>query len=226
MDIWNVDKLVLFIAFVIPGFLLLKTSAVLGLDSAADSSKQVIDAVAYSCINYAVLAWPILKVESSGLRISNKEMYVAFYAFVVLVAPILLAFGWKFLRTTQQLQKIVPHPVGKPWDFFFRQRQRYWVLVTFKDGKQVGGRYDSRSFASATPAGEQLYLEEAWALNDTGGFERPRQDSAGILILGNELRSIEFFNMLQEESNVKQAESTESRSEGVAAHSGQSASAS
>ncbi len=226
MDIWNVDKLVLFIAFVIPGFLLLKTSAVLGLDSAADSSKQVVDAVAYSCINYAVLAWPILKVESSGLRTSDQELYVAFYAFVVLFAPILLAFGWRVLRTTQLLQKIVPHPVGKPWDFFFRQRQRYWVLVTFKDGKQIGGRYDSRSFASAAPAAEQLYLEEAWALNDGGGFERPRRDSAGILILGNELRSIEFFNVLQEESNVKQAKSAESRTEGVAAHPGQSTGAS
>jgi hypothetical protein len=48
MDIWNADKLVLFIMFGIPGFLLLKTNAILGLEPVADSSKQVVDAVAYS----------------------------------------------------------------------------------------------------------------------------------------------------------------------------------
>ena len=47
MDLWNVDKLLLFIAFVIPGFCLLKTNAVLGLEPIADSSKQVVDAIAY-----------------------------------------------------------------------------------------------------------------------------------------------------------------------------------
>lgn len=223
MDLWNADKLVLFIAFVIPGFLLLKTSAVLGLDSAADSSKQIVDAVAYSCINYALLAWPILKVESSALQTSNRELYVAFYAFVILVAPVLLALAWRVLRTTQQLQKILPHPVAKPWDYFFRQRQRHWVLVTFKDGKRVGGRYDSRSFSSASPAAEQLYLEEAWALNENGGFERPRTNSAGILILGSEIRSIEFFNVLEEEPNGGQAESTKPRTKGLATSAGQAA---
>jgi hypothetical protein len=216
MDIWNVDKLVIFIAFVIPGFLLLKTNAVLGLEPAADTSKQVVDAVAYSCINYALLFWPILKVESSGLQESNQALYFAFYAFVVLVAPVLLALAWRGLRSTQRMQRVLPHPVAKPWDYVFRQRQRYWVLVTFKDGKQVAGRYDSRSFSSASPAPEQLYLEEAWALNDEGGFERPRTNSAGILVLGSEIRSVEFINVLQEEANGDEANTTRSSSKGLA----------
>lgn len=217
MDLWSIDKLVLFIAFVIPGFLLLKTNAVLGLEPAADSSKQVVDAVAYSCVNYALLFWPILLVESSNLRASNQGLYFAFYGFVVLVLPVLLAILWRYLRTTQLLQKILPHPISKPWDYVFRQRRRYWVIVTFKDGKQIAGTYDSRSFSSASPAPEQLYLEEAWVLNEDGGFERRRTNTAGMLVLGSEIRAVEFFNVLLEEADGDKANPTEKDSRGLAA---------
>lgn len=201
MDVWNLDKLAILIMFAIPGFLMLKTNAVLGLEPQADSSKQVIDAVAYSCINYAILAWPIFRVEGLGLKKSSPELYYAFYAFVVLVAPVIWALLWRALRTTQLLQKLLPHPTSRPWDYVFRQRLPYWIIVTFKDGKQVAGRYSDKSFASATPAPEQLYLEEAWVLNSDGGFERARTSSAGLLILGNEVRTLEFFPIKEALSN-------------------------
>jgi hypothetical protein len=217
MDLWNIDKLLIFIAFVIPGFLLLKTNAVLGLEPIADSSKQVVDAVAYSCLNYGLLFWPILMVENSSLRASNQGMYFAFYAFVVLVSPVLLALLWRRLRTTQLLQRILPHPVAKPWDYVFRQRQPYWVIVTFKDGKQIAGRYDARSFSSASPAPEQLYLQETWVQNSEGGFERPRTNTAGILVLGSEIRAVELVNVLLEETDGDKANTTGSGSKGLAA---------
>ena len=222
MDLWNIDKLFLFIAFVIPGFLLLKTNAVLGLDAVSDSSKQIVDAVAYSCLNYGLLLWPILMVESSSLHDSNKGMYFAFYAFVVLVAPVLLAVLWRGLRTTQLLQSIMPHPVAKPWDYVFRQRRPYWVIVTFKDGKQIAGRYDDHSFSSASPLPEQLYLQEAWLQNLDGGFERPRTNTAGILVLGSEIRTVELFSVLREEENGDKTNTTGSVSKGLEASSTES----
>lgn len=219
MDLWNADKLVLFIAFVIPGFLLLRTNATLGLEPQADSSKQVIDAVTYSCVNYALLAWPIFLVENSNLNVTDERLYFAFYAFVLLGSPVLLALLWRWLRTTQILQEVLPHPVSKPWDFVFRQRKRYWLLVTFKDGKQVAGRYDSHSFSSASPASEQIYLEEAWTLSEGGGFERQRTNTAGILVLGGEIRSVEFINVIQEEANGDKTNTPEPASKGLATES-------
>ncbi|MES2948736.1 MAG: DUF6338 family protein [Pseudomonadota bacterium] len=216
MDLWNIDKLQLFIAFVIPGFLLLKVNAVLGLEPAADSSKQVVDAVTYSCINYALLLWPILAVENSNLRVAHQGWYFAFYGFVVLICPVILALIWRSLRTTPMMQSILPHPVGKPWDYVFRQRLRYWVLVTFKDGKQIAGLYDSKSFSSASPIPEQLYLEQAWTLNAEGGFERPRTNTAGILVIGSEIRSVELINVLSEEDDGDKSHTTRSGTERLA----------
>jgi len=217
MDIWATDKLALFLAFVIPGFISLKTYAVLGLQSPRDSTQQLVDAITYSCVNYALLAWPILEVEASGWKKTYPSLYFAFYGAVLLVAPMIWALLWRWLRTTQALQKILPHPTDKPWDYVFRRRLPYWMIVTFKDGNKIAGRYDSKSFASAAPAAEQLYIEEAWVLNDDGGFERPRSDTAGILALGSEIATVEIFHILKGEDSGDKAISTSTSQEGLAA---------
>lgn len=204
MDIWETNKLLLFIVFVVPGFVSLKAYGLLFSRAEKDSSQQLIDAVAYSSINYALLAWPVFSIENSGLRDSSPGLYAAFYFFVLLVAPIAWPCAlWK-LRKTQFFQKTLPHPVGKPWDYVFSKRERHWVIVTLGDGKQAAGRFDSNSFASSSPEREQIYLEEAWVLNEDGGFERPRTDSAGIMILASNIASVEFFHMTEGAANVEQ----------------------
>jgi hypothetical protein len=45
MDIWQTDKLVLFIAFVVPGFVALKTYELLIPRAPRESAQQLIDAV-------------------------------------------------------------------------------------------------------------------------------------------------------------------------------------
>ena len=99
--------------------------------------------------------------------------------------------------STQFVQSSLPHPIGRPWDYVFGQRKRNWIIVTLKDGARIGGRFDSKSFASSAPAPEQLFLEECWNINEDGGFEIARTDSGGILILGNEIKTVEFFNIIE-----------------------------
>lgn len=201
MDIWEANKLILFIAFVIPGFVSLKTYELFFPGAPKESGKQLIDAVAYSSINYALLLLPIYLVETRDIRSTHPTAYVAFYALVLFVAPVGWAYLLKRVRSTKWLQRTLPHPTAKPWDYVFSQRKPYWVVITLKDGKQIAGRYDINSFASSAPAQEQLYLEEAWVLSSGGGFERPRVDSAGILILAPDIATVEFFNITHGGSN-------------------------
>lgn len=197
MDVWDANKLVLFIAFVVPGFISLKTYAVLFPGTPKASAQQLIDAVAYSSINYALLLWPIYEVETHSLHASHPSAYVAFYVVVLLVAPVLWVLFLRKLRSTQFLQGVIPHPTGKPWDYVFGQRKRFWIIVTLKGGKRIGGLFDEKSFASSAPNAEQLYLQEAWELNSDGGFERARTDSAGIIIVTTEVVSCELFNVME-----------------------------
>lgn len=206
MDIWEDNKLPLFIAFVIPGFISLKVYEAFSLQPQRDSSQQLINAIAYSCVNYGLLLFPILRVEESSLQVSRPTLYSLFWMMVVLVAPILWPSVMWLLRKHSFMQRLLPHPIGKPWDYVFKKRQRYWAIITLKDGRRIGGRYDSKSFVSSAPHAEQVFLEEAWVLNADGGFERPRDGTAGIIVLGSEIVTVEFFAITDEGQHVGQGQ--------------------
>jgi len=63
-----------------------------------------------------------------------------------------------------------------------------------KDGSVLGGYYGENSFTSNAPAPEQIYLEETWIMNDEGGFVRRKNDTAGIIILSDEISYLELRN--------------------------------
>jgi len=193
LNIWELDKLFLFVAFVIPGFISIKAYEILVPSESKDSSKQVIDAITYSCINYALLLWPILEVEASSLSEAHSSLYKIFYAFVLFVFPMVWVLIWRWVREREFFQKNAPHPTAKPWDYVFSQRQWYWVIATLKNGNKVAGKYAGKSFSSSNPATEQIFLEETWVLNEDGGFERSRTNTAGVIILADEISIIELF---------------------------------
>jgi hypothetical protein len=195
VDIWDTDKVVLFVEFVIPGFVSLKTYQLLTPSSSKESDKLLIDAVAYSCINYAILLWPIWYVREQKISASHPYVFAAFVLFALLVAPILWVVIVRWVRGRRWLQKFIPHPAERAWDYVFGRRRRNWIVVTFKDGKRVGGRYDTDSFSTSAPCEAQIYFEEAWFLNDDGGFERPREGSDGLLVVSSEISTIEFFRV-------------------------------
>lgn len=194
MDIWEVDKLILFIAFVIPGFISIKAYQLLFPSTKVSTSDQLIDAVAYSSINYALLILPILSVERGLLKEAHPTLYNLFYIFVLFLAPIAWVLIWRFLRTRDFFQRNAPHPTAKPWDYVFLQRKPYWVKIHLKDGTVIAGRYAEKSFASSTPAEEQIYLEETWVINDKGAFERPKNNTAGVIVLSSEISYLELRN--------------------------------
>src|SRR5690554_8094132 len=88
MDIWEIDKLALFLAFVIPGFISIKAYQLAFPGTERATSDQLVDAIAYSSINYALLIFPIISVESGTLRDECRTLYYLFYIFVLFIAPI------------------------------------------------------------------------------------------------------------------------------------------
>lgn len=192
MDIWEVDKLLLFIAFVIPGFLSIKFYQLIFPGTVRSASDQLIDAIAYSCINYALLFWAVLYVEGSDLVTVHPWLYYLFYVFVLFVSPFLLVLSWKWLRTHERFKGSAPHPTAKPWDYVFEKSKPYWIVIYLKSGKKVGGKYSGKSFASSYPVEEQIYLEEAWILTDEGILDRPIKGTAGVLVMASEISYLEF----------------------------------
>jgi hypothetical protein len=111
---------------------------------------------------------------------------------MILINPILLSLFWIKVRKWKIIKGNSIHPIGKPWDYVFSQEQPFWVKVTLKNGEVLGGKYSDKSFASSAPNEEQIYLEETWILSETGKFERPKNGTAGIIILASEISHVEL----------------------------------
>jgi len=136
---------------------------------------------------------PILLVETSNIRKEHHFLYGLFYFFVLFVFPIIWALLWHYLRKSHFFQNKMTHPTPKPWDFVFSQRKLYWIKVTLKNGMVLAGKYGEKSFASSYPEEDQIYLEEAWLLNNKGGFNRPKKRTSGIIIMSSEILYVEFL---------------------------------
>lgn len=198
MDVWDPSKLAIFLAFVTPGFIALKVYDLLSPAARGTTAERLIDAMVYSAINYSLLAWPLLWIKDEKLWETNRGLFAVLLLFGVFVVPVVWTLAWHVFRSRKCVQRFFPHPTGSAWDYFFSLRQPGWVIVQMKTGRKVAGLYGGDSFASSAPNPRELFLQEAWLLNDDGGFERVVNESAGVIVCG-EVESIEVFQYSRNE---------------------------
>ena len=194
MNIWEANKLLLFLIFFIPGFISLKIYDLLIPRERRDFSKSLLEVLGYSSLNYAAFSWLIFLVYSRKLYQNHINCFLLILIIILFVAPAI----WPVVLVTlfqklKILSKFVIHPIPKAWDYIFSKRESFWIIVHLKDGRRIGGKYDTNSFASSYPAEEQIYLEEVWKLDENGRFIEPIERSKGILVPGREISMIEFF---------------------------------
>ena len=68
-------------------------------------------------------------------------------------------------------------------------------MISLKNGKKIAGVYGNNSFASAYPREQEIYIEEVWHLSEDGkNFVSKVDRTGGVLILGDEISSVEFIN--------------------------------
>jgi hypothetical protein len=193
MDIWNADKLALFLIFFLPGFISMKVYDLMVAGERRDISKSVFEAIAYSTLNFAVLFWLIAFILADDFYHRHLILYSISVAAIMVVVPACWPFLFLKLSTWRPVAKHFIHPIRKPWDYVFGKRNSFWIIVHLQNGQKVGGRFDTESFASSDPADEQIYLEEVWVLDAEGRFLSQVERSRGILIMKNEIRAVEFF---------------------------------
>lgn len=193
MDIWQVDKLILFIIFFVPGFISIRIYDLLVASERRDFSGTFIEAIGYSAINFALLSWLIILIHSNNFYEDYRVTYFILLVVILFVVPAILPVIFFKLITWKPIAQFVVHPDRKPWDYVFGKGKPYWIIVHLKDGRKIGGVYDEDSFASSYPAEEQIYLEKVWKLDKEGIFLRQIDRTEGIIIMRDEILSIEFF---------------------------------
>lgn len=194
MDIWSIDRLALFLLFVIPGFVSLKAYSLNFPGRIVKSSEQLMEAVTYSCINYALLS-PLVYWGFRNKFWPDRPIFsIPFFLAILFGGPLLLVVGLAAFRRAKWVQRWLPHPTEYAWDFVFDQKTPWWVIASLDDGTRIGGLYGPKSFAASGVEKGGLYLEQAWVLNSDGGFDRERERTGGYLISADAIKTLEFFD--------------------------------
>ncbi|MBI3195332.1 MAG: hypothetical protein HYZ34_12835 [Ignavibacteriae bacterium] len=195
MNPFDSETIRLVFIFFVPGFISMKIYDLLVPSERRDFSKDLLEALSYSCVNFAILYWPIVAIHSNEFQTDHLIIYYFLSILILLVAPIFWPIlVYKFMKTGFFRRRLVD-PILKPWDRLFGQRKAYWVIIHLKDGRKIGGKYAKRSFSSTYPAEEQIYIEEVWEIDQTSGrFIQPLTNSDGLIISKDNFHLIEFFH--------------------------------
>lgn len=192
MDFTDINQVVLFLIFFIPGFISLKVYDLFIPSERRDFSKSFFDAVAYSAINYAFWSWLIILMDIYDVYTQHHFWYAVAIVIIIFASPVLLPILYLEIVKLKPISTRILHPHSSSWDYVFSKRKEAWVIVHLKDGERIGGIFSTESFASSYPAKEQIYLEDIWKLDDNGAFEKSLNNS--LLILNDEIMGIEFVH--------------------------------
>lgn len=187
MNIWEMNKVILFLALFIPGFIIIKIYDLVFPNSTRDFSKYWFDAVAFGALHYGI-CYIFMTVTYSQIILTNSIIFI-WLILIPTCYPILL-YG---IVKIGLFQKFFIHPIQRPWDYFFSRNKCYWMLIHLKDGSKIAGKYDKNSFASSYPDAPEILLEEIWVINELDEIIEPIQPRRGAIILGSEIKRVEFY---------------------------------
>jgi hypothetical protein len=158
MDIWNIEKLTLFLIFFLPGFISMKVYDLMVAGEPRDISKSVFEAIAYSTLNFGVLFWLIAIIQTDDFYHRHLILYSMSVAAIMVVVPACWPFLFLKLSTWRPVAKHFIHPIRKPWDYVFGKRNSFWIIVHLQNGQKSGGA----SVPNPSPLQTQLMSKSIW----------------------------------------------------------------
>lgn len=193
MDIWEPEKIILFLALFMPGFISIKVYELIVATKHRDFSDSVPEAIGYSVLNFAVLSWLIFLISSSDFNKNSPKLYYLYIILIFFIFPIIWPLLFIWASKLKFIKRYILSPINMPWDEVFSRREAYWVIIHMKDGRKIGGKYGKFSRASAFPNQRQIYLEKLWELDNNNVFLKKIERSNGAIFFEDEISVIEFF---------------------------------
>lgn len=203
----SLQTVIIVLTCLVPGFILYSTCSLFTMRRTEIKELLFLRFVAFTALNFIVcLAWVRLVLAPHFIQ-NHPWKTVHYLIWIIFGCPILLGLivafidHWQLPRLVTRLFGLQPmHSIPTAWDFCFNQLARRGprcVIVTFKDGKQVGGVFAFPAVASSDASERDIYLIDTHSLTKDaeGNINWISQlGNDGILIRGDEVRSFEFLH--------------------------------
>ncbi|MCF6285147.1 MAG: DUF6338 family protein, partial [Candidatus Hydrogenedentes bacterium] len=198
---FSAEDLSFILIFILPGFILQSTVGAFVPQSKETGVGAALQFLKLSLFNLAVCFPLIYLLRASDFFLQNANRSLVAWFAVLVIVPSVIGVGLGLLHQKNILRSLVQlvgfsmtSPIPTSWDYIFSKTPAVWVLVTLKDGSQVGGLWGSDSFASSNPNERDLYIERVFKVAQDGQWKEISR-SSGILIQGEDIRHIEFYEV-------------------------------
>lgn len=191
--------------FLVPGFVWWAVLSMLVPARPVSAPIRFVQLLTLSCINHGLWSWALFPIFKTGF-VDRSPYWTGLILFgIMFVSPVILGFVSGWLQQREAVARLLGglglrtiHPIPRAWDWHFGRLRPYWVLVTLKNGSRLYGLFHSRSFAGSDPEHCDLYLEAQFRPLDTGEWA-PVEDTAGVLIMADQIAALEFRKVAEEE---------------------------
>jgi len=200
MDKFSPDFIWYLFLFLIPGFCMTIWLKLFVPMRPENENRDMITCILLSL--FLALPWLLYQGWLGNLSYFHRFRDLAFLVAFMLLAPLLGAvilskivhnpgrYPWKIFEAWLGVRPV--HPIASAWDKSFMSLRKGWVLVTLKDGTQIGGIWNQSAVASSDPAERDLFLRDLYRVDKDGNWTK-MSESMGMLIKADQLALIEFF---------------------------------
>ena len=185
MDIWQIDKIVLFVILFIPGFIAIKVYDLLVPSERRDFSKSLFEVIGYSCLNFAALSWLIILIHSGSFHVRHKAWYFIFLFFIIFIVPVLWPIFLLKLCSWRPIAKYIIHPIKKHisdesvdliyLDPPFKSGKNYNIIFKPELGEFKGATAQTHTFEDTWQWGQEAEKEYQGLITGNITRERPNQ---------------------------------------------------
>ncbi|MCC7044526.1 MAG: hypothetical protein IT183_11725 [Acidobacteria bacterium] len=189
MTLLSPDQIPLFLLLVLPGFISRKVYDLQVPGAQDDAARYAMDALFYGTLNAGLWIVP--------LTWASPGWFGPILVVALVLSPVVLSLATVRVLKSRRLHGWTRHPVPMAWDFFFARGIPCWVLFRLKNGKSIGGYFGPGSFASSFPNGRDIFVEQAWVVDEGGRFIRMVDGTAGALVSFDDCELLEFFEAVK-----------------------------
>lgn len=202
------------VMFIVPGYLTHSVFSFFTIRRTETKELLYLRFVAFSVFNLSICSpWIMKMILIPAFMRLHPWITMRYLLGVIFVSPLSLGLMASILDNAQILNRIARkfglspmHPIPSAWDHRFNELGREsprFVIVTFKDGKELRGMYGAGAVASSDQTERDIYLKSVHVPVGSSNGQITYQlqpQSDGILVVGSEIRAIEFLCPSQPEA--------------------------
>jgi Family of unknown function (DUF6338) len=203
------EAVILLLYLVVPGYITTKVYDLLAPGERRTLGEAIIEIIAWSFILLMFWFWPFVLLYQYSDSLSMWLRYLIAFVLTVLavfVTPILAAYLIYTVRHRGFVRGLAKgsssHPSPTSWDWFFSEKaNNYYIKFHLKTGENLGGYYGENSFATSFPNKQEVYIEEAWHLDEDGKFTEPIEGTKGAFVSREDCTLVQFLEVREASGN-------------------------